>query len=76
MVLYGAFVWVRRALNGSFSACAAFGIVLWELATRRLPYEGSQPIQAAMAVLHQNRRPGSGSRLGRVVALCYRHFSS
>ena len=31
--------------------------VLWEIATRRCPYAGMQPIQAAMAVLHERKRP-------------------
>jgi serine/threonine protein kinase len=35
----------------------SYGIVLWEIATRRCPYEGMQPIQVAMAVLHENQRP-------------------
>lgn len=35
----------------------SFGIVVWEIASRRVPFEGAQPIQAAMAVLHHQRRP-------------------
>lgn len=35
----------------------SYGIVLWEIATRRCPYEGMQPIQAAMKVLHESKRP-------------------
>ena len=35
----------------------SFGIVLWEIASRQVPFAGAQPIQAAMAVLHRQRRP-------------------
>lgn len=35
----------------------SFGIVLWEIATGRIPYEDMTPVQAAFAVVHKNVRP-------------------
>lgn len=35
----------------------SFGIVLWEIATGRVPYEDMTPVQAAFAVVHKNVRP-------------------
>ena len=35
----------------------SFGINLWELWTRQVPYEGMQPIQIVNAVVHQKKRP-------------------
>ncbi|KAH9291678.1 hypothetical protein KI387_016964, partial [Taxus chinensis] len=35
----------------------SFGIVLWEIATGRVPYEDMTPVQAAFAVVHKNARP-------------------
>ena len=35
----------------------AAGVVLWEVLTRRQPFEGRTPIQAAFAVARQGLRP-------------------
>lgn len=35
----------------------SYGIILWELLTRRCPYEGMNSIQCAMAVLNRDLRP-------------------
>eukprot|EP00698_Gefionella_okellyi_P003807 TRINITY_DN13538_c0_g1_i1.p1 TRINITY_DN13538_c0_g1~~TRINITY_DN13538_c0_g1_i1.p1 ORF type:complete len:363 (-),score=62.01 TRINITY_DN13538_c0_g1_i1:63-1151(-) len=35
----------------------SFGIVLWELVTRHVPYAGMDPVQVALAVVNQNMRP-------------------
>lgn len=35
----------------------SFGLVLWEMATGRIPYEEMTPIQAAFAVVNKNLRP-------------------
>ncbi|VFQ96257.1 unnamed protein product [Cuscuta campestris] len=35
----------------------SFGIVLWEITTSLLPFQGMTPVQAAFAVSHKNERP-------------------
>ncbi|XAR61597.1 Dual-specificity kinase [Bertholletia excelsa] len=35
----------------------SFGIVLWELLTRQLPYDGLTPLQAAIGVVQEGLRP-------------------
>ncbi|CAJ2675812.1 unnamed protein product [Trifolium pratense] len=35
----------------------SFGIILWELLTRKLPYEDLSPLQAAIGVVHKDLRP-------------------
>ncbi|KAE9620955.1 putative dual-specificity kinase TKL-Pl-4 family [Lupinus albus] len=35
----------------------SFGIILWELLTRKLPYEHLSPLQAAVGVVHKGLRP-------------------
>ncbi|KAK4752680.1 hypothetical protein SAY87_021478 [Trapa incisa] len=35
----------------------SFGIVLWEILTRKLPYEELTPLQAAISVIHKGLRP-------------------
>jgi len=35
----------------------SYGIILWEMLTRECPYEGMSPIQCALSVLNENRRP-------------------
>ncbi|URE49454.1 Protein kinase domain containing protein [Musa troglodytarum] len=35
----------------------SFGLVLWEMATGRIPYEEMTPVQAAFAVVDKNSRP-------------------
>ncbi|XP_050886581.1 serine/threonine-protein kinase STY17 isoform X4 [Lathyrus oleraceus] len=35
----------------------SFGIILWELLTRKLPYEDLSPLQAAVGVVHKDLRP-------------------
>ncbi|CBI33236.3 unnamed protein product, partial [Vitis vinifera] len=35
----------------------SFGIVLWELTTALLPFQGMTPVQAAFAVSEKNARP-------------------
>jgi len=35
----------------------SFGIILWEMVTKQLPYYGIQPMQVAMAVLSKQMRP-------------------
>lgn len=35
----------------------SFGINLWELFTRKIPFEGLQPMQVGMAVLTRGVRP-------------------
>ncbi|KAK9267912.1 hypothetical protein L1049_010349 [Liquidambar formosana] len=35
----------------------SFGIVLWELTTALLPFQGMTPVQAAFAVAEKNERP-------------------
>ncbi|XP_020587818.1 probable LIM domain-containing serine/threonine-protein kinase DDB_G0287001 [Phalaenopsis equestris] len=36
----------------------SFGLVLWEMVSRRIPYEDMTPVQAAFAVVDKNLRPG------------------
>ena len=35
----------------------SFGVNLWELATRRVPYEGMDAVQVALAVTARGERP-------------------
>ena len=35
----------------------SFGIILWEMLTNECPYEGMTPIQCALSVLNENKRP-------------------
>jgi serine/threonine protein kinase len=35
----------------------SYGIILWEILTRRTPYEGLQPVQVVAAVVTRNERP-------------------
>lgn len=35
----------------------SFGIVIWEIFTRKCPYDGMSPIQVALSVLNHNNRP-------------------
>jgi hypothetical protein len=35
----------------------SFGIILWEMLTKECPYEGMTPIQCALSVLNENKRP-------------------
>ncbi|KAL3826522.1 hypothetical protein ACHAXA_004359 [Cyclostephanos tholiformis] len=35
----------------------SFGIILWEMLTKECPYDGMTPIQCALTVLNQNKRP-------------------
>jgi serine/threonine protein kinase len=35
----------------------SFGILLWELVSRKLPYFGMQPMQVGLAVVQQGMRP-------------------
>ena len=46
--------------GGSYTELAdvySFAINLWELWSRKVPYEGMQPIQIVHAVVHQQKRP-------------------
>ncbi|CAI5535116.1 unnamed protein product [Closterium sp. Naga37s-1] len=53
----------------------SFGIVLWELLTARLPYEGYSPLQAAVAVALNGLRPaipaGCPEGLRRLIEACW-----
>ena len=35
----------------------SFGIILWEMLTKECPYDGMTPIQCALSVLNENKRP-------------------
>jgi len=35
----------------------SYGIILWEMLTKECPYEGMTPIQCALSVLNENKRP-------------------
>lgn len=35
----------------------SFGIILWEIAARAIPYEGLQPVQVVAAVINRKERP-------------------
>ncbi|CAN0400137.1 unnamed protein product, partial [Discosporangium mesarthrocarpum] len=51
------------------------GVVLWELVTRRQPFEGLTPIQAAFAVARQGLRPkippGTPPSLAALISRCW-----
>jgi hypothetical protein len=58
----GTFHWMAPELISSFRYnekvdVYSFGINMWELATRKIPYEGMQPMQIGYAVVHNNLRP-------------------
>lgn len=48
---------VRPSAFKSRRICDDLGVVLWEVLTRRQPFEGLTPIQAAFAVARQGLRP-------------------
>lgn len=53
----------------------SFGILLWELLTRKTPYEAMTPIQAAVGVVQDNLRPlipdGTNRRLRDLMERCW-----
>ncbi|CAG9461630.1 unnamed protein product [Pedinophyceae sp. YPF-701] len=58
----GTFEWMAPEVLGAqrYSEKAdvySFAIVIWECVARRLPYEGSPGMQAAMAVMNRGARP-------------------
>jgi serine/threonine protein kinase len=58
----GTFQWMAPEVieNKSYNESAdvySFGVNLWELATRRIPYQGLAPVQVAVAVTARGERP-------------------
>ncbi|CAM9305397.1 unnamed protein product [Chrysoparadoxa australica] len=55
----------------------SFGIILWEIYTRAIPYDGMQPVQVVAAVLGRRERPRIPSRcpqrLAQLMQLCWHH---
>ncbi|TKY72216.1 Serine/threonine-protein kinase HT1 [Spatholobus suberectus] len=53
----------------------SFGIVLWELTTALLPFQGMTPVQAAFAVAEKNERPplpaSCQPALAHLIKLCW-----
>ncbi len=53
----------------------SFGILLWEMVARKLPYFGMQPMQVGMAVVHQGLRPTippkTPSPLAKLMRACW-----
>ncbi|ELR15776.1 Protein kinase [Acanthamoeba castellanii str. Neff] len=45
----------------------SFGIVMWEMLTRRVPYEGLSPAQIAIQVICDGRRPTFPTALSRAI---------
>lgn len=64
----------HRQYNGKADVYS-FGILLWELITRKTPYEGLSPIQAAVGVVQENLRPeipkNIHSRLSKLMESCW-----
>jgi Protein tyrosine and serine/threonine kinase len=55
----------------------SFGIILWEIYTRAIPYDGMQPVQVVAAVLGRRERPRIPSRcpapLSQLMQQCWAH---
>lgn len=53
----------------------SFGVLLWELVARKLPYFGMQPMQVGIAVMHKGLRPTIPEKcpapLARLVKACW-----
>mmetsp|Transcript_6895 Transcript_6895/g.14210 ORF Transcript_6895/g.14210 Transcript_6895/m.14210 type:complete len:1258 (-) Transcript_6895:1935-5708(-) len=53
----------------------SFGVLLWELAARRLPYFGLEPMQVGLAVVNQGLRPSippeCSPALVKIIKLCW-----
>ncbi|XP_047951343.1 serine/threonine/tyrosine-protein kinase HT1-like [Salvia hispanica] len=53
----------------------SFGIVLWELTTALLPFQGMTPVQAAFAVAEKNERPplaaSCQAAIGHLIKRCW-----
>eukprot|EP00250_Pteridium_aquilinum_P012324 c20659_g1_i1 orf=208-1893(-) len=58
----------------------SFGIVLWELLTAKLPYDGLTPLQAAVGVVQKGLRPvipqDSHPRLAELLPRCWQQIPS
>ncbi|CAM9408676.1 unnamed protein product [Phaeothamnion confervicola] len=55
----------------------SFGIILWEIYTRAIPYDGMQPVQVVAAVLGRGERPrippSCPQPLATLMAQCWHH---
>lgn len=53
----------------------SFGVLLWELVARKLPYFGMQPMQVGIAVMHKGLRPTIPERcpapLAKLIKACW-----
>ncbi|OHT02855.1 TKL family protein kinase [Tritrichomonas foetus] len=53
----------------------SFGVMLWELLTKDVPFHGLKEVQVAMAVLNQDRRPlipqSCPPKLGKLIKICW-----
>lgn len=56
----------------------SFGIILWEVATRSIPYNGMQPVQVVAAVLGRRERPiiPRSCVLASLMTRCWAHESN
>ncbi len=58
----------------------SFGIIMWEVSFRSIPYDGMQPVQIVAAVLGRRERPrippGTPKRLAVLIQECWQHNPS
>ncbi len=58
----------------------SFGIIMWEVSFRAIPYDGMQPVQIVAAVLGRRERPcippGAPKRVSILIQECWQHNPS
>ncbi len=58
----------------------SFGVIMWEVSFRAIPYDGMQPVQIVAAVLGRRERPrippGAPKRLSVLMQECWQHSPS
>ncbi|KAG5178782.1 kinase-like domain-containing protein, partial [Tribonema minus] len=58
----------------------SFGIIMWEIYTRNIPYDGMQPVQVVAAVITRRERPrlpaACPAPLAQLIQQCWQHDPS